>query len=152
MAKKINEILIRQMELLLSHDDWRITNLANGAALLMDTVEEINWAGFYLMRENMLALGPFQGKPACTRIPLGKGVCGVAAAENRTLRVADVGTFPGYIACDTASQSELVVPLHDRNGAILGVMDIDSDSPARFSEDDQRILELVAGVIERAIG
>ena len=149
---KTDDNLVRQMEALLSRDDWVVTNLSNGAALLMDAVGGINWAGFYLVRENMLALGPFQGKPACTRIPLEKGVCGVAAAENRTLRVADTGAFPGYIACDSATRSEIVVPLHDRNGAVLGVMDIDSASPARFTEDDQRILEAVARAVERAIG
>ena len=151
LQKGITRSLVRQMESLLSRDDWMITNLANGSALLMEEIDGINWAGFYLMRENALVLGPFQGKPACTRIPAAKGVCGCAAAENRTLRVPDTGAFPGYISCDGATRSEIVVPLHNENGGVIGVMDLDSDLPDRFSEEDQHILEETAGAVERAI-
>lgn len=139
------------MEALLSKNDWLITNLANGAALLKEGIEDVQWAGFYLVRKNELVLGPFQGKTACTQISFGKGVCGTAVSENKTLRVADVRQFRGYIACDSGTQSEIVVPLRDKAGAVWGVVDIDSETPGRFSESDQRVLEAVAKTIEEAV-
>ncbi len=118
--------------------------LANAAALLWMTLPEINWAGFYLLDGDTLYLGPFQGKPACTVIPVGKGVCGTAARSLRTQRVPDVHAFPGHIACDSASRSELVIPLLRPDGALIGVLDLDSPVPDRFSEADQAGLERFA--------
>lgn len=110
--------------------------LANVSALLFDTLERINWAGFYLMDNGSLLLGPFQGKPACIRIEVGKGVCGTAVRENRTVRVEDVHAFPGHIACDAASASEIVVPIRS-GGRVVGVLDIDSPEKGRFDEADE---------------
>ena len=125
-----------------------IANMANAAALIAQYLPDLNWSGFYRLVEGELVLGPFQGKAACIRIPLGKGVCGTAAAERQTQLVADVHAFPGHIACDAASRSELVVPIV-RDGALLGVLDLDSPSPARFDKDDARgceaLMELLAG-------
>jgi GAF domain-containing protein len=125
-----------------------IANMANAAALIAQYLPDLNWSGFYRLVEDELVLGPFQGKAACIRIPLGKGVCGTAAAERRTQLVADVHAFPGHIACDAASRSELVVPIV-RDGALLGVLDLDSPSPARFDEEDARgceaLMEMLAG-------
>jgi GAF domain-containing protein len=112
-----------------------IANLANACALLGDQMEDINWAGFYLLNEGQLILGPFQGKPACTLIPLGKGVCGTAAQARQIQVVPDVHLFPGHIACDSASRSEIVLPLV-KEGKLIGVLDIDSPSLARFDGDD----------------
>jgi L-methionine (R)-S-oxide reductase len=119
--------------------DW-IANLANSASLLYNSLPDVNWAGYYLLREGELVVGPFQGKPACVRIALGKGVCGTAAAERKTLVVRDVHEFPGHIACDAASNSEIVVPML-RGGTLLGVLDIDSPSLSRFDDEDRRGLE-----------
>lgn len=127
-----------------------IANLANAAALLWDTLPRLNWAGFYLLEDRTLVLGPFQGKPACIEIPLGRGVCGTAAAEDRTLCVPDVHAFPGHIACDGASRSELVVPLR-RDGRVIGVLDLDSPEPGRFTDGDRAGLEAFAAILERAI-
>lgn len=127
-----------------------IANLANAAALLWDTLPRLNWAGFYLLEDRTLVLGPFQGKPACIEIPLGRGVCGTAAAEDRTLCVPDVHAFPGHIACDGASRSELVVPLR-RDGRVIGVLDLDSPEPGRFADGDRAGLEAFAAILERAI-
>lgn len=127
-----------------------IANLANAAALLYHTLEDINWAGFYLMEEDALILGPFQGKTACIRIPVGRGVCGTAAAEDRTQRVDDVHQFPGHIACDCASNAEIVVPLR-RGGQVAGVLDIDSPRLNRFSPADQAGLEEFAAILEEAL-
>jgi len=126
-----------------------IANMANVAALIWDSLPGLNWAGFYRFDGSELVLGPFQGKPACIRIAIGKGVCGTAAAERRTQCVRDVHAFPGHIACDAASQSELVVPvIHE--GALLGVLDLDSPHLARFDEADVAGLEaLVAAVAPR---
>lgn len=123
-----------------------IANMANAAALIAQYLPDLNWSGFYRMVEGELVLGPFQGKAACIRIPLGKGVCGTAAAERRTQRVADVHAFPGHIACDAASRSELVVPIV-RDGTLLGVLDLDSPSPARFDEDDARGCEALMALL-----
>jgi len=122
--------------------DW-IANLANAAALLYATLPDLNWAGFYLMRDGGLVVGPFQGKPACVRIALGRGVCGTAAARRATLIVPDVHAFPGHIACDAASNSEIVVPLV-KGGTLLGVLDLDSPRLGRFDAEDGRGLEAFA--------
>ena len=122
-----------------------VANAANCAAALLHGMPELNWAGFYFLRDRGLVLGPFAGKPAVTRIALGDGVCGTAAAERRTVRVADVHSFPGHIACDVASNSEIVVPLL-RGGALLGVLDLDSPRPDRFGTADQATLEAVAAL------
>ena len=143
--------LEKQMDALLTGENDLIANLSNGSALLKESLDQINWAGFYLMREQdgkrQLVLGPFQGKPACVRIPVGKGVCGTAAKENRTLLVKNVHEFPGHIACDSASQSEIVIPIRNQ-GKVIGVLDIDSPVLDRFSEKDKEGLEKIAAVIE----
>ncbi len=127
-----------------------VANLANAAAILYHGMEQVSWAGFYLLEEKTLVLGPFQGKPACIRIPLGRGVCGTAAAENRTLRVPDVHLFPGHIACDSASASEIVIPLH-QGGKVVGVLDLDSTVTDRFSAGDQEMLEAWAEELCRCV-
>lgn len=139
--------LAAQLRALIQGVPHPIANLANASALLFDALEDVNWAGFYLLEGDTLVLGPFQGKPACIEIPLGKGVCGTAARRNETVRVEDVHRFPGHIACDSASQSEIVVPLR-RNGAVFGVLDIDSPRPARFTPSDQTGLEAFARTLE----
>lgn len=132
--------LADQLLALLADETDLVANAANTAALIYHTLPDINWAGFYFLKGDELVLGPFQGKPACVRIPLGKGVCGTAAKERKTLVVPDVQKFPGHIACDTASNSEIVVPLIKKE-KLLGVLDIDSLSLARFDEQDQKGLE-----------
>jgi GAF domain-containing protein len=129
--------LLAALDALTAGEADGIANMANAAALIAQYLPDLNWSGFYRLVDRELVLGPFQGKAACIRIPLGKGVCGTAAAEQRTQRVADVHAFPGHIACDAASRSELVVPII-RDGALLGVLDLDSPSPSRFDEDDAR--------------
>ena len=124
-----------------------IANLSNASALLWESLEKINWAGFYRMEKGLLVLGPFQGKPACIEIPVGRGVCGTAVAENRTQLVYDVHDFPGHIACDSASNSEIVVPLH-RGAEVVGVLDIDSPFIGRFTEADRTGLEEFARILE----
>lgn len=126
---------------------WDITILSNAAALLWDSLKDINWAGFYLIRSGRLELGPFQGKPACTVIEIGKGVCGTAVAEDRTQLVKNVHEFPGHIACDSASNSEIVVPVH-AGEKIYGVLDIDSPILARFDEEDKAGLEEFVRILE----
>jgi len=130
--------------------DYNMSNLANASALIWDQLDDINWAGFYIMDDGLLKLGPFQGKVACTRIQAGKGVCGTAVSEDSTQLVYDVHQFPGHIACDSASNSEIVVPLH-KNGEIYGVLDIDSPSIGRFTEEDREGLEALAKVIEEVL-
>ncbi|MGD6795515.1 GAF domain-containing protein [Metabacillus indicus] len=134
------EMLIKQLKALLHGEKDAIANLSNASALLNQFLEEINWVGFYLYKDSELVLGPFQGLPACVRIPVGKGVCGTAALNRETERVADVHAFPGHIACDAASQSEIVVPMV-KDGELIGVLDIDSPIKDRFSELDQKYLE-----------
>ena len=145
--------LTGQLETLLSDEENLITGLANASALLNDALADVNWAGFYLRQGERLVLGPFQGKPACTRIPLGKGVCGTAAALDEVQRVPDVHAFPGHIACDSASRSEIVLPLH-RDGAVAAVLDIDSPRPGRFGPADEaglcRCARLLEGLFEAA--
>ena len=128
-----------------------MTTLANASAFLNELLTGINWVGFYLLEKGELRLGPFQGKPACTRIAIGKGVCGTAIFENATQRVDDVHAFPGHIACDSASNSELVVVLRDEGGEPLGVLDIDSPLFARFSEADTKEMERAAEIISNKI-
>jgi GAF domain-containing protein len=125
-----------------------LPNLSNTSALLNMALNDINWVGFYLIQENELLLGPFQGKPACIHIPIGKGVCGTAVSEGKTMLIPDVHAFPGHIACDSASRSEIVIPL--RNGdCIVGVLDIDSPTPQRFDEADQEGLEKLVRILEK---
>jgi GAF domain-containing protein len=128
----------------------KIANLANASALLWDSLSTINWAGFYLLEGDRLILGPFQGKPACIEIPVGRGVCGTAVAEDRTVLVPDVHDFPGHIACDSASESEIVIPLR-KGGQILGVLDIDSPIKNRFDETDRLGLEAFAAILETTL-
>ena len=127
-----------------------ISNLANASALLFHTLEGLNWAGFYLYKNGVLLLGPFQGKTACTKIPMGKGVCGTAAERGETIVVPDVHAFPGHIACDGDSNSEIVIPLYLR-GSLYGVLDIDSPVLDRFSEADREGLELFARALETVL-
>ncbi|MBQ7365295.1 MAG: GAF domain-containing protein [Clostridia bacterium] len=128
----------------------RIANLANAAALLYDTLDRLNWAGFYLVENGRLVLGPFQGKVACVEIEIGKGVCGTAVASGKTQLVKDVHAFPGHIACDSASNSEIVVPIF-QGGKIVGVLDIDSPEFSRFDEHDREGLEAFVKVLEEKI-
>lgn len=135
--------------LLAGEPDW-LANLANAASLLYLQMENVNWAGFYLWRDEQLILGPFMGKPACVRIPLGKGVCGTAAEKRETVVVPDVHSFPGHIACDAASRSEIVVPIvvGDR---LIGVLDIDAPVPERFDEEDRVHLEQFVAILNKHI-
>ena len=135
--------LAQELAALLAVERDLIANAANTSALLFDALPEVNWAGFYFLRDGELVVGPFQGRPACVRIALGRGVCGTAAAERRTLLVPDVHKFPGHIACDAASRSEVVVPLI-ASGALLGVLDLDSPRPGRLDATDARGLEALA--------
>jgi L-methionine (R)-S-oxide reductase len=138
--------LCEQLSALLEGEPDRIANAANTSSLLFQTMPELNWAGFYfLQNDRELVLGPFQGKPACVRIPVGKGVCGAAVAQARSVLVDDVHAFPGHIACDTASRSELVVPLLNK-GIILGVLDLDSPRMARFDDEDRIGVERIASI------
>lgn len=143
-------LLCAQVRELGKEEGWYVPLMANAAALLWDAMDRLNWAGFYLMRNGALVLGPFQGKAACVRIPVGKGVCGTAVAEDRTQRVANVHDFPGHIACDSASNSEIVVPIH-RDGKVVAVLDLDSPAFDRFDADDQAGLEALVRVIEETI-
>jgi L-methionine (R)-S-oxide reductase len=140
--------LAQQIDALLSDETDVTANLANATAAIFHGLPSLNWVGFYLIRGAELVLGPFQGKPACVRIPLGKGVCGTAAIQRKTVLVPDVHAFPGHIACDTASRSELVVPLL-RDGTMIGVLDLDSPLPARFDARDQSGCEALVAVILR---
>ena len=134
--KELYEQLTLMLRGLMDGERDVIANLANTSALLADALDRINWAGFYLMKDGILVLGPFQGKPACIRIPVGRGVCGTAAETKEIQLVYDVHCFPGHIACDAASSSEIVIPLI-RNGEVLGVLDIDSPIVGRFDEEDR---------------
>ena len=134
--EELYPLLVKQIRTLTKDVPYRIANLANASALLNQALTDINWVGFYLMEDGKLVLGPFQGRTACIIIPLGRGVCGTAAAENKVQRVADVHTFPGHIACDADSASEIVVPIHV-NGQVVGVLDIDSPMKNRFTADDE---------------
>ncbi|HWK23791.1 MAG TPA: GAF domain-containing protein [Ureibacillus sp.] len=135
------ETLARQLDALLEGETDRIANLSNASALLNQFLDNINWVGFYLMKEDQLVLGPFQGLPACVRIAIGRGVCGTAVSERTTMLVEDVHAFPGHIACDAATNSEIVIPLL-KDDEVIGVLDIDSPIKSRFSTEDQQGLEL----------
>ena len=140
------QTLNAQLKALIGGVPHRVANLANAAALLYHTLDGLNWAGFYLPKEDVLVLGPFQGKPACIEIPVGRGVCGTAVAEGKTQLVRDVHQFPGHIACDSASNSEIVVPICVE-GRIVGVLDLDSPYVGRFTEEDQAGLEEFARIL-----
>ena len=142
--------LARSLDALLAGERDPIANAANCSALLHQTLPELNWVGFYFLRSKELVLGPFQGKPACVRIAVGQGVCGTAAATGCTQRIADVHAFPGHIACDSASNSELVVPLLSGDGGLVGVLDLDSPRIDRFQNVDQDGIEALAAIWLRA--
>lgn len=143
-----HSIILSQAESLMEGMPYPIPNLANISALLYDSLDDVNWCGFYLMEQGSLLLGPFCGRPACLRIPLGRGVCGTAARSDTVLRIEDVHAFPGHIACDSASRSEIVLPLH-HDGRVIGVLDIDSPILNRFDETDEQMLRRLAAVIEQ---
>ena len=144
------KLLTAQLAGFAEADGWFVPLMANAAALLYDSLEDVNWAGFYLLRGERLVLGPFQGKVACIHIPLGKGVCGTAVRRDESLLVPDVHAFPGHIACDSASNSEIVVPIH-WGGRVVAVLDIDSPITGRFTEADRTGLEGFARVLEERI-
>ncbi|MBR5617679.1 MAG: GAF domain-containing protein [Oscillospiraceae bacterium] len=145
-------LLAAQLASLTEDVPYEIANLSNASALLWENLPDINWAGFYKMEGGILVLYPFQGKPACIRIPVGRGVCGTAVAKNEVQLVYDVHQFPGHIACDSASNSEIVLPIHV-NGEIWGVLDIDSPFIGRFTEEDriglQKFVDVLESVLER---
>ena len=144
------EMLAKQLDALLTGEKNVMANLSNASALLNQFFDRINWVGFYMMDDNELVLGPFQGLPACIRIPVGRGVCGTTVAKKETIIVPDVHAFPGHIACDAASQSEIVVPLL-KNGGVIGVLDIDSPEKNRFQEVDQQGLEHFVSILMKHI-
>ena len=151
MNRNVNyEQLTRRLESLTKDIPYEIANLANASALLWQALPDINWAGFYKMVDGILVLYPFQGKTACVRIEVGKGVCGTAVAENKTQLVADVHQFPGHIACDSASNSEIVIPIHV-DGKVWGVLDIDSPYLNRFTEEDREGLEEFVRILEQIL-
>ena len=145
--KENYSLLNKQLSALLSGETNMIANLSNTSALLNVFLKDINWVGFYLLENNDLVLGPFQGLPACIRIPLGKGVCGTAAQSAKTLIVDDVDKFPGHIACDAASKSEIVIPIF-KDGKLIAVLDIDSPQKSRFSKDEAQYLEQFVKILE----
>lgn len=141
------DLLAKQIKALGEEENYWLPVLANTSALLMNTLPDLNWAGFYLMNRDSLVLGPFQGNPACIRIPLCAGVCGAAALKDQVQRVADVHQFPGHIACDSASNSEIVLPIH-KNGKLVGVLDLDSPLTGRFTKEDEAGLKKVVAALE----
>ena len=141
-------LLNKQLSALLTGETHLIANLSNASALLNIFLKDINWVGFYLLEDNGLVLGPFQGLPACIRIPLGKGVCGTAAQSAKTIIVDDVDQFPGHIACDAASKSEIVIPIF-KDGLLIAVLDIDSPLKGRFSQEEAKYLEQFVKVLEK---
>ena len=149
-VKEQYEMLAKQLDALLAGETDTIANLSNASALLNTFLTDINWVGFYLMKDGELVLGPFQGLPACVRIPVGRGVCGTAVSKNETMLIADVHEFPGHIACDAASNSEIVIPLR-KNDEVIGVLDIDSPIKSRFSEVDQTGLELFVNILQKYV-
>lgn len=149
-SEKNYQLLIKQLEALIEDETDPIANLSNSTALLNQFLERINWVGFYLLKQDQLVLGPFQGLPACVRIEIGKGVCGTAVATEQTQLVADVHQFPGHIACDARSQSEIVIPLF-KNNRVIGVLDIDSPEKNRFKQIDQNYLEQFCEVLMKYI-
>ena len=145
------ELICEQLKHVVEGEDDLVANLANASALLAQFLTDINWVGFYLLKSGELVLGPFQGLPACVRIAYGKGVCGTALAKRETMLVADVRSFPGHIACDAQSRSEIVIPLFDSEGHVFGVLDIDSPKIARFDAIDQKWLERFSTVLSTAL-
>ncbi|MDE6107204.1 MAG: GAF domain-containing protein [Oscillospiraceae bacterium] len=143
-------LMNKQLFALIHGVPHQVANLANAAALLYHSMEGLNWAGFYLLKNGILVLGPFQGKHACIEIAVGRGVCGTAVAEDRTQLVRDVHQFPGHIACDSASNSEIVIPIHG-NGQVVGVLDMDSPLIGRFTEEDRAGLEEFVHILETEI-
>ena len=143
-------LLADQAASMIETEPHYVAALSNLSALIYDSMDRLNWAGFYMMDKGSLLVGPFQGRPACIRIEIGKGVCGTAVKEKKIQRVADVHAFPGHIACDAASRSEIVLPIRS-GGRIVGVLDIDSPEPERFSEEDEKGLALLADLIGRAV-
>ena len=143
-------LLAEQLQALVKNIPYETANFANASALIWQGLADINWAGFYLMQDGALVLGPFQGKPACIRIPIGRGVCGTAVAEDKTQLVPDVHAFPRHIACDCASNSEIGSPIH-KDGAVYGVLDIDSPLLNRFTEADQAGLETLVQILEQML-
>ena len=151
MNREVNYKFVAQRLVALTDGvPYETANLANASALLWQHMQDINWVGFYKMTDDILVLGPFQGKPACVRIPVGKGVCGTAVAEDKVQLVYDVHDFPGHIACDSASNSEIVLPIHAK-GKIWGVLDIDSPFVGRFTEEDREGLTQIVAVLERIL-
>ena len=142
--------LTEELRALTDGVEHKIANLANASALLYERLEDLNWAGFYLLEGETLVLGPFQGRPACIEIPMGRGVCGTAAQTGQTQLVPDVHLFPGHIACDSASNSEIVVPLRI-DGKVVGVLDLDSPWPGRFTDEDQAGLEAVGEIVSQML-
>lgn len=145
-ASELYEHLALELEALLGPESDLVANAANCAALLYHRLPEVNWVGFYFLRDGELLVGPFQGRPACIRIALGSGVCGTAAATRTTQLVADVHQFPGHIACDPRSRSEIVLPLVSSDGSLLGVLDLDAPRPGRFVDEDRAGLERLAAI------
>ena len=145
--KECYKLVASQLRSLFEGDNYLIPNLSNTSAILNQAMPTINWVGFYLIKNNALLLGPFQGKVACVHIPIGKGVCGSAVEKDKTILVEDVHEFPGHIACDSASQSEIVIPIH-YNNEVVGVLDIDSPILSRFDKEDQEGLEEVVRILE----
>ncbi|MGM9949582.1 MAG: GAF domain-containing protein [Lysinibacillus sp.] len=141
-------MLSKQLDALLTGEKDQTANLSNASALLNTFLSDVNWVGFYVMKDGELVLGPFQGLPACVRIPVGRGVCGTAVSKKETMVVEDVHAFPGHIACDAASNSEIVIPLM-KNGEVIGVLDIDSPIKNRFSSEDKSGLEQFVAVLMR---
>ncbi|WP_213406262.1 GAF domain-containing protein [Staphylococcus pasteuri] len=144
------DLLQKQLSSLIEDESNLIAILSNASALINDNMDKVNWVGFYLIEENELILGPFQGHPACVHIQIGKGVCGTAVSTNETQVVKDVHQFPGHIACDTNSNSEIVVPIH-KDGKIIGVLDIDAPIKNRFNDQDRIGLEKIVSIIENQI-
>jgi len=147
---KTNEIMVAQLSALVDGVPHFIANLSNASALVYDAMEDINWAGFYLLEGGTLVLGPFQGKHACIEIPVGRGVCGTCVERGETIIVPDVHEFPGHIACDSASRSEIVLPIR-RGGEVVAVLDIDSPLPGRFDGSDREILERFVKILEEKV-
>ena len=150
MSKTDYKLIAAQVRALAEEEPFYVPLLSNVSALLFESLPDVSWAGFYLNRDGELVLGPFQGKPACIHIPFGKGVCGTSFSEDRPVRVENVHLFPGHIACDAASNSEIVLPIH-ADGEPIGVLDLDSTAFSRFSEEDEEGLQLVVKAIEEGI-
>jgi GAF domain-containing protein len=144
------DILLKQASELLESEPWAVSAMSNISSLIMQSLADLNWAGFYLVRNGVLTVGPFQGKPACIHIQPGKGVCGTALQKDETILVPDVHAFPGHIACDSASNSEIVVPIHSE-GKLVAVLDIDSPIKNRFSESDKTGLEKLVRLLEEKL-